>query len=142
MSDYHAMRDRLERAGAKCSPEPSEPRPQPPVAAPGVRIRQAHKPLMNKLETEFFLFLQRHPGDIKFIRPQSIRFMLGNGIWFKPDFTGFLDGSYSAWEVKGPHAFRGGFENLKVAAHQYTEIHWYLVWKDKIGQWIQQRVLE
>jgi hypothetical protein len=66
--------------------------------------------------------------------------MLGNGIWFKPDFTGFLDGSYSAWEVKGPHAFRGGFENLKVAAGQYKEIHWYLVWKES-GEWKQQRIL-
>jgi hypothetical protein len=115
-------------------------KPQTANAAPGVRIRQDSKPLMNKLEMEFFFFLQRMPGDIKFIRPQSIRFMLGNGIWFKPDFTGFLDGSYSAWEVKGPHAFRGGFENLKVAAHQYKEIHWHLVWKES-GQWKTQKIL-
>ena len=111
------------------------------AVSPIKRIRQSPKPLMNKLETEFFLRLQQDAGDIKFIRPQSIRFMLGNGIWYKPDFTGFVDGSFSAWEVKGPHAFRGGFENLKVAAHQFVEVHWYLVWKNKNGQWQQQRVL-
>jgi hypothetical protein len=66
--------------------------------------------------------------------------MLGNGIWYKPDFTGFVDGSYTAWEVKGPHAFRGGFENLKVAANQYKEINWHLVWKEG-GQWKDQGVL-
>ena len=118
----------------------SRPLASAPTPTPSKRIRQDGKPLMNKLETEFFLRLQQDAGDIKFIRPQSIRFMLGNGIWYKPDFTGFIDGSFSAWEVKGPHAFRGGFENLKVAAHQYAEVHWYLVWK-KDGQWQQQRIL-
>lgn len=118
--------------------------PAPPVLTSGIpqvkRMRQSTKPLMNGLEMEFFLKLQQHPGDIKFIRPQSIRFMLGNGIWYKPDFTGFVDGTYTAWEVKGPHAFRGGFENLKVAASQYKEIRWNLVWKSG-GEWMQQEVL-
>ena len=105
------------------------------------RLRQSAKPLMNKLETAALAWLQhRYPGND--FHPQAKRFMLGNGIWYKPDFTasGKNFSQEHAWEVKGPHAFRGGFENLKVAAHQWPEVVWTLVWRDH-GQWREQLVL-
>lgn len=105
------------------------------------RIRQNHKPELNKLEREFQAHLEYDcPGG--FIYPQSIRFKLANGIWYKPDFVLFLPLSLQLWayEVKGPHAFRGGFENLKVAASRYPQIVWYLVWKQD-GGWKKQLVM-
>ena len=123
-------------------------------AAEGKRIRQGAKPLLNKLETEFYESLKHyHPGAT--IWKQALRWKLGNGIWYKPDFvafTAFYPEGYpktmppvkqiklTAWEVKGPHAFRGGFENLKVAASLYPEVRWVLVWKED-GAWKQQEVL-
>lgn len=110
------------------------------------RIRQSSKPLLNKLEAEWFAALKKGMPDTAHIKCQSLRFRLGNGIWYKPDFVCFyLDHSMlsmccEAHEVKGPHAFRGGFENLKVAASLYPEIRWLLVWKED-GQWKQQDVL-
>lgn len=116
----------------------SEPSAFVPEIRQGKRIRQDSKPLMNKLETEFFLRLECQYGDK--IRPQARRYKLGNGIWFKPDFTSIIESQEIAWEVKGPHAFRGGFENLKVAAHEWPEVDWFLCWKEN-GEWKQQKVL-
>lgn len=114
------------------------------------RIRQDAKPLMNKLESEWCEMLKRHAvetgwegghkGYVFNIRVQAKRYRLGNGIWYKPDFTGTVDLRETAWEVKGPHAFRGGFENLKVAASAYPEIKWVLAWKEQ-GRWLTQEVL-
>jgi hypothetical protein len=108
------------------------------------RIRQSTKPLMNKLENEFFVHLVP-PFDHNGYRivPQSVRFMLANGLWYKPDFLKIgddTDAPMVAYEVKGPHSFRGGFENLKMAAHQYPWIKWILVWKEN-GQWQEQTIL-
>lgn len=103
------------------------------------RLRQDSKPLLNNLETEFFNWLKAfYPSAI--IRPQAKRYRLANGIWYKPDFTALMLGRECAWEVKGPHAFRGGFENLKVAAATYPEIKWVLVWKQD-GRWQEQEIL-
>jgi hypothetical protein len=109
-------------------------------AAEGKRIRQDTKPLLNKLETEWFSILQ-DSGWLEHLKPQAKRYKLGNGIWYKPDFVGkdTRDGRETAYEVKGPHAFRGGFENLKVAAAIYLDVKWILVWKEKDG-WHQQKV--
>lgn len=114
-----------------------------PVATKGrgaVRLRQDTKPLMNGLETAFHAILQAKYTTAK-VRPQAKRYRLANGIWYKPDFTAIIEGVECAWECKGPRAFRGGFENLKVAAHEYPEIAWILVWKDEAGAWREQRVL-
>jgi hypothetical protein len=97
------------------------------------RVRQSSKPLLNKLESEFFSL----PWARGFLL-QAVRFRLGNGIWYKPD--GFDPKTQIAVEVKGPHAFRGGFENLKVAASLYPMIRWRLVWKQD-GQWQEQEIL-
>ncbi len=137
-SDYHAM---LRRCGQNRNPGAVALDTHTTNAAPGIRIRQDSKPLMNKLEKEWF---SRISGTERFnsVRAQSKRFKLGNGIWFKPDATAIdtMTGTETAWEVKGPHAFRGGFENLKVAAGIYPEIEWVLVWKEN-GNWKVQRVL-
>jgi hypothetical protein len=99
------------------------------------RIRQSSK-RPNRLETEGLAYLKAtrpHDGW----RTQSLRFRLGNGIWYKPDATNTILNLMV--EFKGPHAFRGGFENLKVAASMYTEIKWLLVWQSD-GQWQEQIV--
>lgn len=107
---------------------------------PKKRIRQSSKPLMNRLESRFIERLRTFYPSIKF-HAQAIRFKLGNGISYKPDVVCFyFDGKVVCWEIKGPHAFRGGFENLKVAARTYPEIKWVLVWEEN-NRWLEQVVL-
>lgn len=105
------------------------------------RIRQSSKPLMNKLETQFWRVLCLEFGDPQ-VMPQALKLKLGNGIFYTPDFVVTQPGVgiVRCYEVKGPHAFRGGFENLKVAAHQWLHVKWYLVWKDG-PHWRTQQVL-
>jgi hypothetical protein len=105
----------------------------------GKRLRQDSKPLMNKLETELFNYLQRLYPKVKF-HAQAKRYKLANGLWYKPDITAVMDGQEFAWEAKGPHAFRGGFENLKFAATAWPEVNWTLIWKDGNG-WRSQKIL-
>ncbi len=108
--------------------------------APPKRIRQSTKPEMNKLESEFMAYLKAFYPSWTF-HPQALRFKLGNGIWYKPDVVCCnFDGKVACWEVKGPFAHRGGFENLKVAAHKYPEIKWTLVWKEN-HRWVDQPIL-
>lgn len=114
----------------------------PPAAAlatPGRRLRQSAEPLMNKLEERLFAHLRELYPDVT-IRAQAKRYRLANGLWYKPDMTAIIGGREYAWEAKGPHAFRGGFENLKFAAKEYTEVSWFLMWEES-GLWRQQRVL-
>ena len=112
----------------------------PPVPAiPDKRLRQSEKPVLNKLENQWFEICRRSEA-ITHLRAQALRFELGRGIWYKPDLTCWQAGHLTAYEVKGQHAFRGGFENLKVAARTFPDWTWILVWK-KDGQWRQQIVL-
>ena len=110
---------------------------------PKKRLRQSSKPLMNKLETEFYNHLVAQATPTASIFPQAIRLELARGHWYKADF--FVPGGYGSdcgcfYEVKGPHAFRGGFENLKVAARRYPFFQFALVWLDD-GKWQEQVVL-
>jgi hypothetical protein len=117
------------------------------------RIRQSSKPLMNKLESQWYEQLKMvFPQEINRIRVQAFRVKLASGTWYKPDFFLMRDPGVTvnydfpskdrviAWEVKGPHAFRGGKEFLKIAAYQYPEIKFVLVWKEN-GQWVTQEIL-
>ena len=107
------------------------------------RLRQEHKPLMNKIESQFWQVLASgnwHGRVVSSLRSQSMRFKLANGVWYKPDNTCLLDCTLAAFEVKGPKSWRGGFENLKVAAGQYPEIEWRLV-SLVDGAWQYQLVL-
>ena len=101
------------------------------------RIRQSSKQLMNKLETECLLHLKSIEPYSDCWISQGIRFRLGNGIWYKPDLMNHA--MSVVVEVKGPHAFRGGLENLKVAAGLYPWLEWWLMWKAN-SEWQQQIV--
>lgn len=116
-----------------------------PNPKPKKRLRQDTKPLLNNLEQRFYRYLQcLFPGDK--IVPQGKRYRLANGLWYKPDFTAVMNVDpvvgwmEYAWEVKGPHAFRGGFENLKMAAATYPQVFWTLAWFD--SGWMTQRILQ
>lgn len=124
-------------AGGSCEAEAMTITPA--VTKPSRRIRQDSKPLTNKLESEFKAYYEKQTGCT--LTPQALRFRLGNGIWYKPDFVLMVKGAItSAYEVKGPHAFRGGFENLKVAASLYKQVNWVLAWKER-NEWKMQDVL-
>lgn len=107
--------------------------------APAKRIRQSSKPLLNKLETQWRDYLVTQYPGVK-IHEQAVRFRLANGLHYTPDLGACVEGKWIFWECKGPKAFRGGFENLKSAAHQYQEIDWWLCWKLE-GEWTLQKVL-
>ncbi len=102
------------------------------------RIRQSAKPVLNKLESRFHQkLIQDFPGQL--ILPQAIRLELARGIWYKPDF--FFPVSTTFYEVKGPHAFRGGMENLKIAARVHSWAKFFLVWEDDSRAWRRQEIL-
>lgn len=104
------------------------------------RIRQSSKPLMNKLESEYHQILLKDWPNSQ-IEAQAIRLKLGNGIWYKPDFCVMnMTVEPRFYEVKGPHAFRGGKENLKVAASKYPKFRFILVWKQD-GAWQGQEII-
>lgn len=108
--------------------------PAPAVA--GTRVRQSRDKL-NKLESAYQDYATvEHRGHQ--VLAQTIRLRLGNGVWYKPDF--FIPHLSLFIEVKGPKAFRGGFENLKVAAGLHTWAKFRLVWREK-GQWFAQEIL-
>lgn len=103
------------------------------------RIRQSAGPLENKLEADFHNYLKSRYPEAR-IYAQAKRYRLGNGIWYKPDLVFMLEGRETIYEVKGPKSFRGGFENLKVAASTYPEADWWLAWRVD-GTWKVQNVL-
>lgn len=108
-------------------------------AGPGERrLRQNHKG-PNKLEMAALAVLKAQFPQVTFFE-QSIRFGLANGVWYKPDICAWVRGELCAWEVKGPHAFRGGFENLKVAKATYPNVKFILLWKSG-HEWKQQTIL-
>jgi hypothetical protein len=100
------------------------------------RIRQSSAKL-NKLESDYQEVLRMRHGAEN-VQSQSVRLWLSNGGWYKPDF--FVPGEMLFIEVKGPHAFRGGFENLKRAASTHRWAKFRLVWRVS-GQWKFQEVL-
>jgi hypothetical protein len=111
--------------------------------APSKRIRQSSKPKMNKLETEWLQVLQSAYDGCP-ILCQAVKLELATGLWYTPDFFVSASVSYPeksiAWEVKGPHAFGGALEKLKMAARVHPWCKFYLVWKLD-GAWKEQEVL-
>jgi hypothetical protein len=113
-------------------------------ARPATRLRQSSKPLMNKLETEFYGKLDKaYP-----IRIQAVTFKLANGLRYTPDFfcaedyscaSGISASFPTAWEVKGAWVDGDSFPKLKMAASVFPEIRWLLVWK-KDGVWQEQEI--
>ena len=138
-------RHRAEVEAAFARGDPSAPTVKTPHAK---RLRQSSEPVLNKLEERFLLKLKKDYAGQE-ILAQAVRLELARGIWYKPDFflpqgsKDIVDGvTPIAYEVKGPKVFRGGFENLKVAARVHGWIHFYLVWEDKqTGAWQRQEIL-
>jgi predicted AlkP superfamily phosphohydrolase/phosphomutase len=105
------------------------------------RIKQETVPKLNKLEREWLSQLKWEVDAT--IHAQAWRVRLANGAWFKVDFCAFYQGQWWAWEVKGPKQGKNvdrGLLALKVAAAQFPEVKWILVWKDDAG-WHEQEVL-
>ena len=102
----------------------------------GKRVRQSRDSL-NKLEARFLAVLASVYPLAK-IRAQSKRYRVGS-VWYKPDFVlqGDALARETAFEVKGPRSWRGGFENLKNAAVIWPEVDWVLVWEEN-GVWKEQ----
>jgi hypothetical protein len=113
------------------------------VFAPVKRLRQDPKPLLNKLETEYFNYLNARLCHEPTLRPQARRYKLANGAWYKPDITANVNGRETAWEVKGPKQMKNmarAMLTIKVAAHHWPDVRWLLVWKEQ-GRWMEKEVL-
>lgn len=132
-SESEATRGDLSGVGAACGSTANGMTPKT-----GTRIRQSKKPLMNKLEQSFWneRLSLRYPKA----KPQAVRFKLGNGVNYTPDFVDLSVQPVKAWEVKGPHSWDDAMVKLKLAAAIWAEVRWRLVWK-KDGQWMEQEVL-
>ena len=116
------------------------------------RVRQSPKPLMNKLEAEFFAILSAQYPNYSRPRAQAKRYRLGNGVTFTPDITAStwprLNGinetcgadCETAWEVKGDRAWDDAIVKVKMAAAVWPEVRWILVWKEN-GHWNEQEIL-
>lgn len=82
-------------------------------------------------------------GEIQQYRHNSIRLKLGNGTWYKCDWTALnAAGKLILWEIKGgrPRQREAGIMAIKVAASTYPEFEfWLCQWKG--GEWLIQRVL-
>lgn len=115
------------------------------VVTPRRRVKQKTKPLLNKLESEWLTILKECRGDNNFaeVRSQAIRFQLCNGVTFTPDLFSFawIRGEPHAWEVKGKHAWDDAIVKIKMAAQEWPEIKWILVWKSDDGLWREQEIL-
>ena len=111
-----------------------------------VRVKQSPKPLLNKLEQEWFDILSGRFPNYPRPRAQAVRFKLCNGVTFTPDIFAVSwpqsngPASPTAFEVKGKHAWDDAIVKIKMAAHEWPEIVWILAWKDN-GEWKQQKIL-
>lgn len=110
------------------------------------RIRQDPKPLLNKLETEWFEILNAQYPNYERPKAQHVTFRLANGLRYTPDILAFRwpdpngPARTTAWEVKGKWFTDDSNAKLKVFASAYPEIRVILVWKDN-SQWQEQTVL-
>ena len=112
---------------------------------PRTRLRQSSKPLMNKLEQEWFDIVKRQHPNLPSPRPQAKTYRIGNGVRFTPDVTASIwpsdEGAReTAWEVKGRRAWDDAIVKLKIAATTLPEVRWILVWKEN-GEWKEQIIL-
>lgn len=112
------------------------------VAQEASRVRQETKPRLNKLESDWLAVLRvTYPGVT--IHSQSWRVEIASGAWYKVDHCAVIDGRWTAWECKGPSKTKGcakGLLALKVAAKEFPEVHWILVWRED-GHWKQQTIV-
>jgi hypothetical protein len=113
--------------------------PKTTTKTPPKRLRQRTKPKMNRLEAEFEAYITKLAPPAP--KPHAITLTLANGVRYTPDFIQNATGSpMIAYEVKGKHAWDDAIVKLKVAAHEWPPIRFFLVWKDN-GQWQSQHIL-
>ena len=148
IQDFNAMQARTQKAIRKMDfrilpPGAAALKKDTANAAPGIRIRQDAKPLMNGLETEWFNHLKSW-GTVENLSGQALRFKLANGAWYKIDVVGWVNDRLTGWEIKGGKGMKGIAKStltMKVVAQQWPMVDFFLVWKNKDGQWNQQLVL-
>lgn len=164
VEEFEAMKHRTEAAIARARqkfglPDPMrcyvmEKLPEKAVALPekikpAKRINQNSKPLMNKLESEWFAILNAQFPNYPRPRAQAKRYKIANGAWYKPDITCSSwpvensPAQETAFECKGPKQMKNidrGILTIKTAAHQWPEVRFVLVWKEN-GQFKTQHVL-
>lgn len=109
----------------------------------GKRIRQATKPMLNKLEQEAMDWLN---GDVYInwtLQPHAMTLYLANGCKYTVDIAGCDPDKRPrivCWEVKGPKVWDDSIVKLKVAAHEFPNLEFHLIWKEN-GKWLEQVVL-
>lgn len=112
----------------------------------GKRIRQSTKPLMNKLESQWFEILKLEYPNYARPRAQAKTYRLANGLRYTPDFTATSwpqsngPSIETAWEVKGKWIDGDSIPKLKMMAASWPEVQLILVWREN-GVWKQQRIL-
>lgn len=111
----------------------------------GKRLRQNPKPLLNKLETQWFEYLKATlPKDaLPTLRAQAIKLKLCNGSFYKPDMSATVAGRLICWETKGPRFGKGNARGtlvIKFAASAWPEIQFIYASKEH-GEWRTQVVL-
>ena len=127
---------------------------QPALPTPALdkMIRQQSSPVLNKTEERFLEWLKAKRRYDR-ILSQAITLKIGNGVRYTPDFITFdqfypeddEDGrsnayEIEAWEVKG-FLRDDAAVKIKVAAHEYPQIKFNLVWWDKeTFDWKRQQV--
>jgi len=103
---------------------------------PVKRLRQSTRKI-SKLELEWGELLKQ--AQWRYLRNNAIAFRLANGCVYWPDWTAYdLKGRQTAWEVKGKRAWDDAIVKIKVAAHEYPETCFVLVWNGDTGLWHQQ----
>lgn len=124
------------------APTPVSPEPSKPVKPQGMggskRLRQSAKG-PNKLEAEWQKYLDPYP-ELTGLQYNALTLVIANGVRYTPDWSGWLDGTLTCWEVKGPFAYAGALEKLKMAARSWPSIDFILVWKEQ-GCWRTQEIL-
>ena len=127
----------------ECAKSKGKPLCEAFAAEAGKRVRQSAKPLLNKLEAEWFEVLKQSLPKGTKIHAQEWRVKISNGAWFKVDFCAFVDGKWTAWECKGPKTGKNvdrGLLALKCACSAFSEVSWKLIWKEN-GRWQEQNLL-
>ena len=129
----------LSGGGGKAAPVSAEN----VIAAPAgrQRLRQKQGEKMNSNELRFGAYLRLQLPHAK-LHPQAVTLGIANGTRYTPDWMSYepMSGRLCFWEVKGTHKiFDGAGEKLKVAAAQYPEFIFTLVWHED-GEWLQQRI--
>ena len=110
------------------------------------RVRQG-KDELNKLELRWEAYQKALNPNVELI-PQSWRVKIASGSWYKIDFVEPAGGDNRGWaghEIKGPRVMKNQQSRqllaLKVAAHQWPQIAWFLWWEDgEKNKWKMQRI--